>query len=86
MSKVGKVIWNELLYIGNNTYLRNLVGFGIQSCQIIILRVFLFSVCLRLQVNPENKNEFQGLSAERGFADFIFAHLVLHIVVINFIG
>lgn len=47
---------------------------------------FLFAVCLRLQANPENKNEFQGLSAERGFADFIFAHLVLHIVVINFIG
>ncbi|XP_045452252.1 dolichyl-diphosphooligosaccharide--protein glycosyltransferase subunit DAD1 [Melitaea cinxia] len=47
---------------------------------------FVLGVCLRLQVNPENKNEFQGLSAERGFADFIFAHLVLHIVVINFIG
>lgn len=47
---------------------------------------FIVSVCLRLQVNPENKNEFQGISAERGFADFIFAHLVLHIVVINFIG
>ncbi|KPJ10384.1 Dolichyl-diphosphooligosaccharide--protein glycosyltransferase subunit DAD1 [Papilio machaon] len=46
----------------------------------------LNAICLRLQVNPENKNEFQGLSAERGFADFIFAHLVLHIVVINFIG
>ncbi|XP_030034329.1 dolichyl-diphosphooligosaccharide--protein glycosyltransferase subunit DAD1 [Manduca sexta] len=47
---------------------------------------FVLGVCLRLQVNPDNKNEFQGLSAERGFADFIFAHLVLHIVVVNFIG
>ncbi|XP_050352297.1 dolichyl-diphosphooligosaccharide--protein glycosyltransferase subunit DAD1 [Nymphalis io] len=47
---------------------------------------FVLAVCLRLQVNPENKSEFLGLSAERGFADFIFAHLVLHIVVINFIG
>ncbi|XP_013192662.1 dolichyl-diphosphooligosaccharide--protein glycosyltransferase subunit DAD1 [Amyelois transitella] len=47
---------------------------------------FVLAVCLRLQVNPENKAEFQGLSPERGFADFIFAHLVLHIVVINFIG
>lgn len=53
---------------------------------LIIKHYLLLSVCLRLQVNPENKNEFQGLSAERGFADFIFAHLVLHIVVINFIG
>ncbi|XP_047504717.1 dolichyl-diphosphooligosaccharide--protein glycosyltransferase subunit DAD1 [Pieris napi] len=47
---------------------------------------FVLGVCLRLQVNPENKYEFSGLSAERGFADFIFAHLVLHIVVMNFIG
>ncbi|XP_041984609.1 dolichyl-diphosphooligosaccharide--protein glycosyltransferase subunit DAD1 [Aricia agestis] len=47
---------------------------------------FVLGVCLRLQVNPENKNEFQGISSERGFADFIFAHLVLHLVVVNFIG
>lgn len=34
---------------------------------------FVLGVCLRLQVNPENKSEFQDLSPERGFADFIFA-------------
>ncbi|CAD7078983.1 unnamed protein product [Hermetia illucens] len=27
-----------------------------------------------------------GISPERGFADFIFAHVILHLVVINFIG
>ncbi|CAG9863879.1 unnamed protein product [Phyllotreta striolata] len=47
---------------------------------------FVLAVCLRLQVNPENKMQFSGISPERGFADFIFAHVVLHLVVMNFIG
>ncbi|XP_050297097.1 dolichyl-diphosphooligosaccharide--protein glycosyltransferase subunit DAD1 [Anthonomus grandis grandis] len=47
---------------------------------------FVLGVCLRLQVNPENKNQFYGISPERGFADFIFAHVILHLVVMNFIG
>lgn len=44
------------------------------------------SVCLRLQSNPQNKSQFYGISTERGFADFIFAHIILHLVVMNFIG
>lgn len=51
-----------------------------------INNAYFVSVCLRMQVNPENKNQFQGISPERGFADFIFAHVVLHLVVMNFIG
>ncbi|KAG8236855.1 hypothetical protein J437_LFUL017220 [Ladona fulva] len=47
---------------------------------------FVLAVCLRLQVNPQNKLQFTGISPERGFADFIFAHLILHLVVVNFIG
>jgi oligosaccharyltransferase complex subunit epsilon len=47
---------------------------------------FILGVCLRIQVNPENKSEFGSISPERAFADFIFAHVVLHLVVINFIG
>lgn len=47
---------------------------------------YQFSVCLRLQANPENKSQFVGISPERGFADFILAHVILHIVVVNFIG
>ena len=39
-----------------------------------------------LQVNPKNKSQFSGISPERAFADFIFAHILLHLVVINFIG
>ncbi|MBN3278638.1 DAD1 glycosyltransferase, partial [Polyodon spathula] len=47
---------------------------------------FILGVCLRIQVNPNNKGEFLGISPERAFADFLFAHTVLHLVVINFIG
>merc|ERR1712063_80876 len=34
---------------------------------------FVLGVCLRLQANSQNKNEFIGISPERAFADFIFA-------------
>ncbi|EDV31169.1 uncharacterized protein Dana_GF14682 [Drosophila ananassae] len=47
---------------------------------------FVLAVCLRLQANPQNKTVFAGISPERGFADFIFAHVILHLVVMNFIG
>ncbi|CAL4122424.1 unnamed protein product [Meganyctiphanes norvegica] len=47
---------------------------------------FILGVCLRLQANPQNKSQFLGISPERGFADFIFAHIILHLVVVNFIG
>jgi len=47
---------------------------------------FVLAACLRVQVNPQNKHEFLGIGPERAFADFIFAHIILHLVVINFIG
>jgi oligosaccharyltransferase complex subunit epsilon len=47
---------------------------------------FVLAVCLRVQVNPQNKSEFVGISPERAFGDFIFAHVILHLVVINFMG
>merc|ERR1712243_140467 len=47
---------------------------------------FILAVCLRIQTNPRNKSDFRGLSPERAFADFIFAHVILHLVVMNFIG
>lgn len=47
---------------------------------------FVLAVCLRLQANPQNKSVFAVISPERGFADFIFAHVILHLVVMNFIG
>ena len=39
-----------------------------------------------VQVNPANKSQFAGISPERAFADFIFAHVILHLIVKNFIG
>jgi len=47
---------------------------------------FVLAVCLRLQVNPANKAQFAGISPERAFADFIFAHVILHLIVMNFLG
>merc|ERR1712018_21336 len=47
---------------------------------------FILGVCLRLQVNPQNKSQFESISPERAFADFVFAHIILHLVVMNFIG
>ncbi|MCJ8742012.1 hypothetical protein PDJAM_G00077380 [Pangasius djambal] len=47
---------------------------------------FILAVCLRIQINPQNKAEFLSISPERAFADFLFAHTVLHLVVINFVG
>jgi len=41
---------------------------------------------LRVQSNSENKADFINISPERAFGDFIFAHVVLHLVVMNFIG
>jgi oligosaccharyltransferase complex subunit epsilon len=40
-------------------------------------------VALRMQVNP--KNHF-AISLERAFADFLFCHVILHLVVMNFLG
>lgn len=43
------------------------------------------AVCLRMQVDPANK-EFSGISPERAFADYCLANLVLHLVVWNYMG
>ncbi|CAD6186270.1 unnamed protein product [Caenorhabditis auriculariae] len=47
---------------------------------------FVLASCLRMQVNEENRSEFSEISPERAFADFIFANLILHLVVTNFLG
>ncbi|XP_003384802.1 PREDICTED: dolichyl-diphosphooligosaccharide--protein glycosyltransferase subunit DAD1-like [Amphimedon queenslandica] len=47
---------------------------------------FILGVCLRIQTNPQNRAEFNSITPERAFGDFVFAHAVLHLVVINFIG
>ncbi|KAF3440150.1 hypothetical protein FNV43_RR18428 [Rhamnella rubrinervis] len=45
----------------------------------------VLAVCLRIQVNKENK-EFKDLPSERAFADFVLCNLVLHLVIMNFLG
>ncbi|KAJ8926086.1 hypothetical protein NQ315_009943 [Exocentrus adspersus] len=76
----GIVQFGYCLLVGTFPFNSFLSGFI--SC----VSCFVLGVCLRLQANPENKSQFAGISPERGFADFIFAHIVLHLVVMNFIG
>jgi oligosaccharyltransferase complex subunit epsilon len=54
---------------------------GILSC----IGSAVLTVCLRMQVNKENK-EFKDLPPERAFADFVLCNLVLHLVIMNFLG
>ncbi|EXC25885.1 Defender against cell death 1 [Morus notabilis] len=54
---------------------------GVLSC----IGTAVLAVCLRIQVNKENK-EFKDLPPERAFADFVLCNLVLHLVIINFLG
>ncbi|KAI6182230.1 Activator of basal transcription 1 [Aphelenchoides bicaudatus] len=41
---------------------------------------FVLAVCFRIQVNPENQDQFSSISVERAFGDFIFAHIILHLM------
>jgi oligosaccharyltransferase complex subunit epsilon len=47
---------------------------------------FILGTCYRIQINKANQSAFNNVSSERAFADFIFAHVILHLVVVNFIG
>eukprot|EP00002_Diphylleia_rotans_P018455 TRINITY_DN3573_c0_g1_i1.p1 TRINITY_DN3573_c0_g1~~TRINITY_DN3573_c0_g1_i1.p1 ORF type:complete len:116 (+),score=22.39 TRINITY_DN3573_c0_g1_i1:57-404(+) len=44
---------------------------------------FTLGVCLRMQMNPDNK---MGISKGRAFADFVFCHIILFLVSTNFMG
>ncbi|KAJ8371844.1 hypothetical protein AAFF_G00299390 [Aldrovandia affinis] len=52
---------------------------GFISC----VGAFILGVCLRIQINPLNKGDFLSVSPERAFADFLFAHTVLHLVPVD---
>ncbi|GMJ16045.1 DEFENDER AGAINST APOPTOTIC DEATH 1 [Hibiscus trionum] len=54
---------------------------GVLSC----VGTAVLAVCLRIQVNKENK-EFKDLPPERAFADFVLCNLVPHLVIMNFLG
>eukprot|EP01117_Protostelium_nocturnum_P004487 TRINITY_DN1620_c0_g1_i1.p1 TRINITY_DN1620_c0_g1~~TRINITY_DN1620_c0_g1_i1.p1 ORF type:complete len:111 (-),score=22.15 TRINITY_DN1620_c0_g1_i1:117-449(-) len=46
---------------------------------------FILTVCLRIQIGP-NSPFGKGRSNERAFFDYIFANLILHLWVMNFMG
>lgn len=53
----------------------------------IQIKSILFNIAsYRIQLNKANQDVFNNVSGERAFADFIFAHVILHLIVINFIG
>ncbi|PLW20516.1 hypothetical protein PCANC_16066 [Puccinia coronata f. sp. avenae] len=47
---------------------------------------FVLLASLRSQVNPLNHGQFEFVSPERAFADFVFGSLVLHFFAFNFLG
>ncbi|KAI7947656.1 hypothetical protein MJO28_009564, partial [Puccinia striiformis f. sp. tritici] len=47
---------------------------------------FVLLASLRSQVNPLNSSQFEFVSPERAFADFVFGSLVLHFFAFNFLG
>uniref|UniRef100_A0A4X2LWR8 Dolichyl-diphosphooligosaccharide--protein glycosyltransferase subunit DAD1 n=1 Tax=Vombatus ursinus TaxID=29139 RepID=A0A4X2LWR8_VOMUR len=55
---------------------------GFMSC----VGSFILAVCLRIEINPQNKGDFQGISPERAFTDFLFASAILHLVVMKLVS
>ncbi|KAI9650245.1 oligosaccharyltransferase complex subunit epsilon [Ciborinia camelliae] len=47
---------------------------------------FVLTASLRIQTNAENKAEFNSVSPERAFADYVFGSLILHFFCVNFIN
>eukprot|EP00741_Cyanophora_paradoxa_P025091 tig00000342_g24219.t1 len=47
---------------------------------------FVLTVNLRLQVNKDNSIDFKGISAERAYADWLICNIIMHLMVVNFIG
>jgi hypothetical protein len=63
------------------------VGRCVQLCGNCVLHTHrVLAVCLRIQTNPQNKQQFPTISPERAFGDYIFANVILHLVVANFLG
>eukprot|EP00188_Purpureofilum_apyrenoidigerum_P005857 Plantae.Rhodophyta-Purpureofilum_apyrenoidigerum.ctg8124.p2 GENE.Plantae.Rhodophyta-Purpureofilum_apyrenoidigerum.ctg8124~~Plantae.Rhodophyta-Purpureofilum_apyrenoidigerum.ctg8124.p2 ORF type:complete len:110 (-),score=22.52 Plantae.Rhodophyta-Purpureofilum_apyrenoidigerum.ctg8124:331-660(-) len=47
---------------------------------------FILTVSLRMHTNAENKSNWPAESTQRAFADWLFANLILHLAVLNFLG
>ena len=67
-----------LLLVGDYPYNSFLAGF------ICSVGFFILTVCLRLQVT--NPKEFNHISPERAFFDYVFCNAILFFVVVTFIN
>mmetsp|Transcript_7370 Transcript_7370/g.17967 ORF Transcript_7370/g.17967 Transcript_7370/m.17967 type:complete len:113 (-) Transcript_7370:30-368(-) len=67
-----------LLVAGQYPYNSFLAGF------FSTLGVFISTACLRMQV--ANPSDFDNIPKERAFADFVVCNVILHFVVIMFMG
>ncbi|KAF2806960.1 defender against death DAD protein [Mytilinidion resinicola] len=77
---VGALQFVYCVIVGNYPFNAFLSGFSATVGQ------FVLTASLRIQTNPENKAEFETISNERAFADFIFGSLLLHFFCVNFIN
>ncbi|KAF2847875.1 defender against death DAD protein, partial [Plenodomus tracheiphilus IPT5] len=76
---VGALQFLYVVLVGNFPFNAFLSGFSATVGQ------FVLTASLRMQTNTENKAEFENISHERAFADFIFGSLLLHFFCVNFI-
>ncbi|KAJ8103162.1 DAD family-domain-containing protein [Lipomyces tetrasporus] len=77
---VGLVQFVYCILAGNYPFNAFLSGFSITVGQ------FVLAASLRIQANPNNSSQFEKVTPERAFADFIFGSLVLHFFAYNFIN
>ncbi|KAH6638277.1 DAD/Ost2 [Boeremia exigua] len=77
---VGALQFLYVVVVGNFPFNAFLSGFS--AC----VGQFVLTASLRMQTNPENKADFESISHERAFADFVFGSLLLHFFCVNFIN
>lgn len=77
---VGALQFAYVVLVGNFPFNAFLSGFSATVGQ------FVLTASLRMQTNAENKAEFENISHERAFADFLFGSLLLHFFCVNFIN
>ncbi|KAJ4987385.1 DAD family protein [Stagonosporopsis vannaccii] len=77
---VGALQFLYVVLVGNFPFNAFLSGFS--AC----VGQFVLTASLRIQTNPENKADFESISHERAFADFVFGSLLLHFFCVNFIN
>ncbi|KAF2468106.1 defender against death DAD protein [Lindgomyces ingoldianus] len=80
LAVVGVLQFVYCCLVGNFPFNAFLSGFSATVGQ------FVLTASLRIQTNPENKAEFESISTERAFADFVFGSLLLHFFCVNFIN